>query len=204
MLLIDRPAYYNTFWIHHRGLNETYFVKDLVLSEDPFQDAVIAELRFSDRDDTDFPWIAGRADTDGVGGYEKGFLLVPETPGPGGNTVTWTAADDPNWGPLPIPDYPYPGVSPKIHVTDNFVIDNLTVRLNIDHSRPSDLRASLTGFDVNGDETTVMLPNISGDNPVDDFYGSSTAGDWTLNVWDTKKKKTGTLNGWSITVTVGD
>ena len=201
MLLIDRPAYYNTFWIHHRGLNETYFVKDLVLSEDPFQDAVIAELRFSDRDDTDFPWIAGRADT-GDGSYDRGFLLVPGISGPGGNTVTWTAAEEiADWEPLDIPDYPQPGVSSTMHVTDNYVIDNLTVRLNIDHSRPSDLRASLTGPDG---VTTVELPNISGDNPVDAFYDWSSVGDWTLNVWDTKQKKTGTLNGWSITVTVGD
>ena len=46
----------------------------------------------------------------------------------------------------------------------------------------------------------VQLFNLSGDNNVPDFIGTSTLGLWTLEVYDTRKKKTGTLNSWSIKV----
>jgi subtilisin-like proprotein convertase family protein len=46
----------------------------------------------------------------------------------------------------------------------------------------------------------VQLFNFSGDNNVAGFNGTNSVGIWTLEVYDTRKKKTGTLNNWSITV----
>lgn len=82
-----------------------------------------------------------------------------------------------------------------ITVTDAFQINNLTVTLNITHQRPSDLDVYLVG-----PNDVVQLFNLSGDNNVGDFNGISTAGSWTIEVYDTRKKKTGTLNAWSMTV----
>ena len=52
------------------------------------------------------------------------------------------------------------------------------------------------------DNAEVPLDNFNGDNPIPDtFDGIWTGGTtWTLEVRDTRNKKTGTLNGWSITI----
>jgi|GEM_PF-6978145 len=63
--------------------------------------------------------------------------------------------------------------------------------------RPLDLDVYLYGPD-NG--PPVELFNFTGANNVPDFNGTSFLGDWTLKVCDRVKKKTGTLNRWSITV----
>ena len=75
-------------------------------------------------------------------------------------------------------------------------ISNLNVTLDIGHPRPSDLDVYLTG----PDNVTVQLFAFSGDNNVDTFDGIDADGLWTLQVIDKKKKKTGALNAWSITV----
>jgi hypothetical protein len=110
--------------------------------------------------------------------------------------LTYSSADTP----IAIPDYnpanPQ-GISSTITVLDDVIVAGLTVNLNISHSRPSDLLVYLYGPD-NG--PPVQLFHLSGDNNVPDFNGISSQGDWTLEVYDTVKKKTGTLNGWSITV----
>lgn len=102
--------------------------------------------------------------------------------------------------PIAIPDYnpanPQ-GINSTISVPDDVTITGLTVTLNITHQRPADLVVWLYGPD-NG--PPVQLSNLSGVNNVPDFNGTSSLGDWTLEVYDTVKKKTGTLNGWSITI----
>ena len=90
-----------------------------------------------------------------------------------------------------------------ITVVDSHIISSLTVTLDIFHERPSDLKVTLVGPDPEGER--VRLFNYSGDNIVtefndDPFFGESVLGNWTLIIEDTKKKKTGTLNGWSLTV----
>lgn len=61
----------------------------------------------------------------------------------------------------------------------------MTVNLNINHSRPSDLRVTLIG----PDNTEVQLTNFNGDNNVNAFGDSSLHGTWRLEVQDTRKKK---------------
>ena len=113
-----------------------------------------------------------------------------ETP-PGGGSEMYSSADTP----LPIPDNNAGGGASNILAGDH-MITNLTVSVDISHQRPSDLDVFLVG----PDNLRVQLFNFSGDNNVADFNGTSSLGLWTLEVYDTKKKKTGTLNGWSITV----
>ncbi|MGI9519013.1 MAG: proprotein convertase P-domain-containing protein, partial [Pirellulaceae bacterium] len=112
---------------------------------------------------------------------------------PGGGSETYDSADTP----LTIPDNNSDGIVSNILVLDDYEITNLTVTLDITHPRPSDLDVYLIdpagGF-------SVQLFNYSGNNIVPDFNGTSSMELWTLEVYDTKKKKFGTLNGWSITV----
>ena len=95
-----------------------------------------------------------------------------------------------------IPDNDPNGVSSSINVSDNFTIANLTVNLDINHQRPNDLDVFLVG----PDSTRVPLSNFSGDNTVSVFNGTSSQGTWTIEVYDTRKKRTGSLNSWSMTV----
>jgi hypothetical protein len=115
----------------------------------------------------------------------------------GGGSETYSVLDDPNWQAIAIPDNNPNGISSTISVSDNHQITGLTVTLDINHQRPSDLEVVLTG--PNG--VQVSLTNFTGDNPLpDDYDGISSAGDWTLQVVDTRNRKSGTLNSWSITV----
>lgn len=97
---------------------------------------------------------------------------------------------------LAIPDNDSEGVASHILVGSH-TITNLTVNLGISHPRSSDLNVYLIGPDGG---PPVQLFNFSGDNNVTDFNGTDSVGLWTLEVYDTKKKKTGTLNSWAITV----
>ncbi len=99
--------------------------------------------------------------------------------------------------PLSIPDNNPGGESSDIVVSDNIQIAGLTVTLDISHSRPSDLVVYLFGPN---DAPPVELSTFSGDNDVPAFNGTSTFGTWTLKVVDTTRRRTGTLNSWSITV----
>lgn len=111
---------------------------------------------------------------------------------PGGDSETYDSADTP----LAIPDNDADGIASDILAGDH-LITNLTVNIDITHQRPSDLEVYLVGPDGG---PPVQLFNFSGDNVVADFNGDSSLGLWTLEVYDTRKKKTGTLNSWSITV----
>lgn len=96
-----------------------------------------------------------------------------------------------------IPDNNSGGTSHTIGVTvdEAVTIVSLTVTLDISHQRPSDLTVALTG----PDGTVVPLSNFSGDNVVTEFNGDSTVGPWTINAVDSRRKRTGTINSWSIT-----
>ena len=111
---------------------------------------------------------------------------------PGGGSETYDSDDTP----LSIPDNNSNGIASNILAGDH-LITNLTVNVNISHQRPSDLRVYL--IDPAGGPS-VQLFNFSGDNNIPDFNGTSSLGLWTLEVYDVKNKKTGTLNSWSITI----
>lgn len=109
---------------------------------------------------------------------------------PDGGTEMYFSTDTPT----NIPDRDM--ADSAIVVNDDFQIVDMAVTLNISHPRPSDLTAYLVG--PNSD--FIQLSNLTGDNAVSDFNGISTDGTWTLEVHDSRNKKTGTINGWSMTV----
>jgi hypothetical protein len=117
--------------------------------------------------------------------------LDNETPS-SGNSSTYGSADTP----LNIPDYDPGGVASSI-VAGDHLITNLTVNVNITHPDPSELNVYLAGP---GGGPAVELFNFSGDNQIPDFNGTSSLGLWTLEVYDTVRKKKGKLNSWSISV----
>lgn len=101
---------------------------------------------------------------------------------------------------LDIPDNNPIGVISEIQFGNSHVISGLTVELNIDHPRTSDLTVNLYGPNDPLLLAPVRLTNFSGPNIVADFNTSSSDGTWTLELIDNKRRKEGTLDYWSITV----
>ncbi len=85
-------------------------------------------------------------------------------------------------------------VTSVIEVSDSYAIAELTIAIDITHERPDDLTVTLTS----PTGTTLALPVTGGTGEA--FIGEQVAGTWTLDVTDGKKRKTGTLHGWSMTV----
>ncbi len=117
--------------------------------------------------------------------------------GPPGGSETYDATDIPQGG-LDIPDNDPLGESSTIADVPDLPFIGLTVTLDISHPRPSDLEVWLIP-DPNSTDQPVQLFNFTGQNDVTGDFTSSL-GDWTLEVYDTRKRKEGTLFGWSITV----
>ncbi|MCA9445795.1 MAG: proprotein convertase P-domain-containing protein, partial [Candidatus Omnitrophica bacterium] len=124
---------------------------------------------------------------------------------------------------LSIPDNDISGVTDIITVPDSAVVENLNVRVNIEHSDLEDLRLELTHIDsgrtvtlynancpgatltVSFDEESVFgfCPLAFGGHapPVDSFapfLDEDIKGDWALNVIDGDGGDTGTLRNWSL------
>jgi subtilisin-like proprotein convertase family protein len=121
-----------------------------------------------------------------------------------------------------------------IEVADSFTIVDLNVELNITHTRDSDLRVVLVspnGISIelfnsvgkNGDnfigtvlddQTTTLIGNgaapftgvfkPTGDLSVLENLVVPAGSTWKLEISDLKKRETGTLDSWSISVTTGN
>ncbi|HNQ90946.1 MAG TPA: Ig-like domain-containing protein [Verrucomicrobiota bacterium] len=115
-----------------------------------------------------------------------------------------------------------------IVISDAYAIRDINVQLNITHTRDSDLQVFLRAPDgtvielfrnvggsgqnftgtVLDDEAGTLIsagtaPFAGTYRPTGDLSqleGKSVTGTWTLEIRDTAKKQTGTLNGWSITI----
>ncbi len=85
-------------------------------------------------------------------------------------------------------------VTSVIDVSDSYPVAEMTIAIDITHERPGDLTVTLTS----PTGTTQALPMTGGTG--DAFTGEEVQGIWTLEVTDGKKRKTGTLHGWSMTV----
>jgi Ca2+-binding RTX toxin-like protein len=105
-----------------------------------------------------------------------------------------------------IPDNSEVGVSSTITVTENILIDHIEVHLDINHTWIGDLAVELVG--PSGLSAVLMvLPyrGLASENNVDFtfsstfFWGETSAGDWTLNVYDFGPGDTGTLVDWQFT-----
>jgi subtilisin-like proprotein convertase family protein len=119
-------------------------------------------------------------------------------------------------------------LSSTIVISDTYSIGDINVQLDISHARVSDLQVFLIGPDgtvvelfsnVGGtgsnfantlldDEEEEWIgagaaPFTGAYKPTGDlsaFDGKAVTGTWTLEIWDTEKKMTGTLNSWSLIV----
>ncbi len=188
---------------------DCFLLKSLIVGEGSqfIQDAV--ELRcfssnwglLTNRDQTGYGMVVcaaeqvtttGRGRNKTVVSERRYFILIPEILTPPGNSETYSSTDTP----LAIPDNDQGGVASNISAGDH-TIANLTVNVNISHPRPSDLNVYL--IDPAGGPA-IELFNFTGDNNVPNFNGTSSDGTWTLEVYDTRNRKTGTLNSWSIKV----
>ncbi len=119
---------------------------------------------------------------------------------PGGGSETYDATDIPQLPQLglDIPDNNPAGTSSTIGNVPDLPFIGLTVSLEISHSRPSDLEVWLVP-DPDSTDQPVQLFNYTGQNDVTGDFTSSL-GDWTLEIYDLRKRREGTLKSWSITI----
>ncbi len=104
---------------------------------------------------------------------------------------------------LSIPDNDPQGVSSVLSTDETDLVGSVTVDVEITHTFRGDLRVTLIH-----DGTEVVLHNRDGGSnddltlsvTLDDFAGQSRDGDWTLQVVDTARIDTGTLQRWSVTL----
>ena len=110
-----------------------------------------------------------------------------------------------NTTPANIPDNNTAGILSTINVPDSLSITQLSVTVNITHTRIGDLRVQLTS----PTGTVVILHNRTGGSADDlhqtytptNFNGQLSPGVWTLKVSDHARKEIGTLDSWSMTIT---
>ncbi|GAA68398.1 S8 family serine peptidase [Pseudoalteromonas arctica] len=107
-------------------------------------------------------------------------------------------------GSVAIPDNSPQGISSVINVSDDLTVFGTTADVDITHTYSGDLVVKL--ISAQGTEVTLQS-NVGGSN--DDivksftssaFNGEVANGDWTLHVEDTAAADTGTINGWSLTL----
>ena len=112
-----------------------------------------------------------------------------------------TFDSDPN---LAIPDNAPAGASDTIAVQSTGTVARVSVDIDITHTFRGDLVVALRKG-----STRILLSDRKGGGQHDlkqlfvlesEFDGADKSGDWTLEVIDTAKVDTGTLNGWSLTI----
>ena len=109
-----------------------------------------------------------------------------------GTTFTYDSTDVPQ----EIPDQGQGQVTSDLVVVDPLVVASLEIILSVTHERPSDLTVVV----ISPSETREILSGTSGTFTTTSFTGESATGTWVLEVTDGKKKKTGTLEAWSIRI----
>jgi subtilisin-like proprotein convertase family protein/subtilisin family serine protease len=110
-----------------------------------------------------------------------------------------------NTTPANIPDNKAAGILSTINVPDSLSISQLSVTVNITHTRIGDLKVRLTS----PTGATVLLHDRTGGSADDlhqtytltNFNGQLSAGVWTLKVSDHARKELGRLDNWSMTIT---
>ena len=120
------------------------------------------------------------------------------------NPVCQTGSETRTYSATPaasIPDNDPTGASSTISVPDAGTVGSLKVTVDITHTYRGDLVVTL----VHGADSVVLHDGDGGsqDNlqttfDVPAFDGKALEGDWTLQVVDTARIDTGTLNSWSI------
>ncbi|MBH0037981.1 S8 family serine peptidase [Pseudoalteromonas sp. SWN166] len=158
------------------------------------------EVRLNVETDTDTQW----------GDYE---LMVTATAGDivkqqsvklmvqpvGLNDFTYSSAAS-----IEIPDNDPEGASSVINISDDLTVFGTTADVDITHTYSGDLVVKL--ISAQGTEVTLQSSVGGGNDDIvksfssDAFNGEVASGDWTLQVEDTAAADTGTINGWSLTL----
>ena len=108
---------------------------------------------------------------------------------------------------MAIPDNDEAGVSHTLTIDEDITIGSLTAKVDIDHTYIGDLRVVLEK-----DGTEVVLHDRTGGGtndlsetyPIDEFAGTSAKGTWTLKISDHANADTGTLTGFTLSVSTGE
>ena len=135
------------------------------------------------------PAFSGDADYNGLDADDVSVTNLDNDSPPGGGSVTESSGNIN----LDIPDNSPGGVSHTITNVGDYDPLAITVNLDISHERMGDLLMWVTP------PGGPAIPVSNGDNDLTGLV-TATQGNWTLEVIDTRNKKTGTLNGWSITI----
>jgi subtilisin-like proprotein convertase family protein len=113
---------------------------------------------------------------------------------------------------LPIPENNSAGVASAILVRDSRLIEDIQVRVDIDHPSRGDLRVELTAPDgtviMLHDLSTVRAPDIHETygrtavplQSLDVLRGRSAAGQWKLTVFDRRPQDAGVLRSWGLVI----
>ncbi|MGK2237010.1 MAG: serine protease [Pseudomonadota bacterium] len=103
-----------------------------------------------------------------------------------------------------IPDNSPVGAVSVINVPDDLTVFGTTAGVDISHTYSGDLVVKLVS--AQGTQVTLQS-NVGGSNDdivrsftSESFNGEVATGDWTLQVEDTAAADTGTINGWSLTL----
>lgn len=103
-----------------------------------------------------------------------------------------------------IPDNSPVGAVSVINVPDDLTVFGTTADVDISHTYSGDLVVKLVS--AQGTQVTLQS-NVGGSNDdivrsftSESFNGEVATGDWTLQVEDTAAADTGTINGWSLTL----
>ena len=119
------------------------------------------------------------------------------------NEATATGSAAPN---LAIPDNNEAGISTTLNLTGNVLMDQVEVHLDINHTFVGDLIAEVVS--PAGTSAIILLQPYLGsasENNIDFtfsttfFWGETSAGTWTLNVFDLGPDDIGTLIDWTVT-----
>jgi len=130
----------------------------------------------------------------------------------GAAPISGTAVHGENRSAVTIPDNDANGISSKITLGSSGAVVRLAVGLDVAHSYIGDLRVELQG--PGGDKAVLHDRSGGGsDNLLQSYDSASVAalsslvgigaeGDWLLTVRDLEAQDVGTLNGWSLDLTV--
>ncbi|KAA1153959.1 PKD domain-containing protein [Pseudoalteromonas sp. FUC4] len=105
---------------------------------------------------------------------------------------------------IEIPDNDPEGASSVINISDDLTVFGTTADVDITHTYSGDLVVKL--ISAQGTEVTLQSSVGGGNDDIvksfssDAFNGEVAYGDWTLQVEDTAAVDTGTINGWSLTL----
>ena len=107
---------------------------------------------------------------------------------------------------LAIPDHSSAGVMDQIHVTQDYTIESIQIKISTDHPHVGDLGVELTSPRGTTSKLLLINSNIQHAGLSDytlltnAFYGEKSIGKWTIKVIDGAASDKGDLTSWKIKV----